>query len=196
MSSGIGMNWRSHRSARHAERLGAVAEHLARRRARVTSRILVGRCEPTPVATRSLHLAHPALARLPDRRRARRVELRHLQVEDAARDVVARARLDDRLLGHEHAADRDAVADVGVGHEVRADDAFVRRGLRDLPPHRLLRRVEQRLGEERVRVDLHRVGLRQHVVVVRVADDVGFEGHGQARWRARWSAAVREAVSL
>ncbi len=92
-------------------------------------------------------------------------QLRHAHVQHAARDVVTRASLNDGVLGHDHAADRHAVAGVCVGHEVRADHAGVRSAGGELLPHRLFRCVEQRLREERVRVGTHRAGARQHVVV-------------------------------
>ena len=108
---------------------------------------------------------HPARARVPigDPVGA---EAGDAHVQDAARDVVTGAGLNDRVFGDDHAADRHAVAGVRIGHQVRADHARVRRRGGELLPHRLLGRLEQRLGEERVRVHAHAARTRQHVVVL------------------------------
>ncbi len=111
----------------------------------------------------TLDFGHPAAAlELALDRRRREVGL---HVEDAARDVVARAALDDGVVGDDDAADGYAVPDMGVGHEVRADDALVARAVGDLLPYRLRGALVEGLGEEGVRLHLHAPDLREHVVV-------------------------------
>jgi hypothetical protein len=122
-------------------------------------------------------LANPRRARIPIGHAFGR-KPGYFHVEHAARDVVARARLNDRRIGHHHAPDGDAVADVRVGHEVRADDAFVGGCCGELRPHRLLAPFVQRIGKECVGLDLHLADAGQDVVVVGDFFDRVLEGHG------------------
>jgi hypothetical protein len=105
-------------------------------------------------------------------------QLRYLQIEDAARDVVAAAGLDDHVVRDGDAADGNAVAQVRVGHEIEPDDAGVGRGLSGLPPQRFVGLGEQRRRQERVDVAAHRAAARQHVVVIGQTLELLAKRHG------------------
>ena len=106
------------------------------------------------------------------------VEVR-LQVNDAARDVVARAALDDGLIRDKHRTDRDTVSDVTVRHQVSTRDAFVARAVGDLLPALLFRRSKEVVREKRVDLDLHVAALRHDVVVFRSFRGRELERHGE-----------------
>jgi hypothetical protein len=107
-----------------------------------------------------------------------RVQIGRLQKDHAARDVVAAAGLDDHVLRHRDGADRNAVAEMRVRHQVEGGDAGIARGLGGLLPERLVRLREQRARQERMHVRAHAAGARQHVVVVRLAFETVTMGHG------------------
>ena len=163
MPSGTGMYWRSHRSALTPRAL-APKRRMSSPWRRENFGIRSGRWWPLPGRDTALDLLHPALAVVLALDRTGSES--RLHVEDAARDVVAGAALDDGVLRHDHAADGHAVPGVRVGHQVRADDALVARAVGDLLPHLLLGRLIESLGEEGVRLHLHAPDLREHVVVL------------------------------
>jgi len=105
-------------------------------------------------------------------------EARDTEIHHATRDVVAAAGLDDHVLRDGNAADRDAVAQVRVRHQVEADDARIDRRLCGLPPQRLVGLLEQGGRQERVHVHAHVADARQHVVAVGHALDSLAKRHG------------------
>ena len=109
------------------------------------------------------------------------MQLGHLNVDHAARDVVAAAGLDDHVFRHGDAADRDAVAQVRIGHQVQGDDAGIAGRARGLVPERFDRLREQRGRQERVHVGAHLARARQHVVIVGHPLEALAKGHGRLR---------------
>src|SRR6478752_2144785 len=108
------------------------------------------------------------------------VQLGRLQIDHAARDVVAAAGLDDHVFRHRDAADRDAVTEMSVRHQLERDESRIARGLRGLLPERLVRLREKRRREERVHLRAHAAGARQHVMVVGLPLEALPLGHGSA----------------
>ena len=94
----------------------------------------------------------------------RRRQVRDLQVNDAAGDVVAAASLDDYVLSHGNAAHRDAVPQMRVGHQIQPDHARIGSRLRRLAPERFVGLCKQRIREVRVHLGAHVTDHGQHVV--------------------------------
>ena len=93
--------------------------------------------------------------------------MRHFQVHDTARDVVTGTRLNDDILGDGDAANRNAITQMRIRHQVQTDDARVRRRLCGLAPQCFIGLGKQRFRQVRVYLGAHVTDLWQHVMCVR-----------------------------